>query len=72
MAFDYSKLRGRIIEKCGTLGVFAKKMGVSRRTLSLKLNNRVFWTQGDISKACEILDISGNDITAFFYDVCSK
>ena len=36
MSFNYSKLRGRIIEKFGTQGCFARKLGVSERTLSLK------------------------------------
>lgn len=72
MAFDYSKLRGKIIEKCGTLGMFAKKMGISGRTISLKLNNKACWSQDDILKACKILDISGNDIVKIFYDICSK
>lgn len=37
MSFNYSKLRGRIIEKFGTQGCFSKALGVSERTLSLKL-----------------------------------
>ena len=38
MAYDYAKLNGRIIEKCGTQAVFAERMGLSERTVSLKLN----------------------------------
>lgn len=42
MAFDYNKLRGKIVKKYKTQGAFAKAMGVSERTLSLKLNGRIF------------------------------
>ena len=38
MAFDYSKLRGKIIELFGTQACFAAAMGWSERTLSLKMN----------------------------------
>ena len=39
MPYDYSKLNGRIVEKCGTQANFAEMMGLSERTISLKLNN---------------------------------
>ncbi len=51
MSYDYSKLNGRIVEICGTSKTFAKLMGVSERTLSLKLNNQVPFKQTDIEKA---------------------
>lgn len=44
MAYDYRKLRGRIIEKYGTLKDFAIEMNWSERTLSLKMNCKVFET----------------------------
>ncbi len=34
MAYDYAKLNGRIIEKCGTRKAFAEKMGFSEATIS--------------------------------------
>ena len=40
MAFNYSKLRGRIIEKYGSQSDFAKAFGCSDRTLSLKMNGK--------------------------------
>ena len=39
MMFNYDKLKGRIVEKFGTQMAFSKALGVSERTLSLKLNN---------------------------------
>ncbi len=56
MAYDYSKLNGRIIEKCGTQAVFAERMGLSERTVSLKLNNKVAWKQPEMQKAAGVLE----------------
>lgn len=57
MEYDYSKLRGRIIEKCGTQLAFAEKLGISRTILSQKMNNKTSWSQDDIVKTLEILDV---------------
>lgn len=67
MAFDYRKLKGRIIEKYGTQYQFAKEMNWSERTLSLKLNGIRCWTQKDICSAIELLDIPENDIQEYFF-----
>lgn len=67
MAFDYSKLRGRIIEKYGSQSSFARAMGWSERTLSLKINNLRAWTQKDIMKAAELLDIPEDEIQDYFF-----
>ena len=53
MAYDYAKLNGRIIEKCGTQAVFAERMGLSERTISMKLNNKIAFKQPEIQKAFE-------------------
>jgi hypothetical protein len=39
MEFDYSKLNGRIVEIFGTQLNFSVAMGLSERSISLKLNN---------------------------------
>ena len=67
MSFNYSKLRGRIIEKFRTQSDFSKILGVSERTLSLKLNNKVFFTQDEITKCSELLCISLNEIQEYFF-----
>lgn len=67
MEYDYSKLLGRIREKCGGQIEFAKKMGVSERTISLKLNNKIPWKQPEISKAAQILDFSIDEIQSYFF-----
>lgn len=67
MAFNYSKLRGRIVEKFGTQSAFSKKMKMSERTLSLKLNGKIFFVQNEIMKATELLDIPEEEIQAYFF-----
>ena len=48
MAYDYSKLLGRITEKFGTQARFSGAMGMSERSLSLKLNSKVPFKQPEI------------------------
>ncbi len=67
MSYNYSKLNGRIIEMCGSFRNFAKQMGLSERTISLKLNNKVAFKQDDIEKAREVLKLKDKDIQAYFF-----
>lgn len=67
MSFEYSKLKGKIIEKYGTQGMFAKALGISERTLSLKLNNRVFFSQDEINRTLHLLGIKADDVAAYFF-----
>lgn len=67
MAYNYSKLNGKIIEVCGTQGKFAKMMGLSERSVSLKLNNKISWKQTEIQKAMEILNFQIEEIQDYFF-----
>ena len=67
MAYDYSKLNRRIVEKCGTQAVFADRMGLSERTVSLKLNNKVAWKQPEMQKAAVILEFPETEIQTYFF-----
>jgi transcriptional regulator with XRE-family HTH domain len=67
MAYDYAKLNGRIIEKCGTQAVFAERMGLSERTISMKLNNKIAFKQPEIQKALDVLELTDNDIQVYFF-----
>jgi hypothetical protein len=69
MPIDYSKLKGRIVEKCGTQGNFAQNMGLSERTVSPKLSGRIPFKQPEILKALDVLDLSEEDIQAYFFVV---
>ena len=65
--FDYSKLKGKIIEKCGKNSVFAEKMGWSLKTNGFKLSGGASWSADEILLACEILDIEHEKIPAYFF-----
>lgn len=67
MAYNYSKLLGKITEKFGTQGNFAKSMNISERSLSLKLTNKGSIQAAEISKACQLLGISDKEIPAHFF-----
>ena len=69
MVFDYSKLRGRIVEVCGTQGEFARQIGLSPRTVSLKLNGEIPWRQTEMQRAAEVLKIARADIPAYFFAI---
>ena len=65
--YDYSKLRGRIVEKFGTLSRFAEELGTSLVVVSQKMNNKTGFTRNDIEKWSNILDISSIEYDAYFF-----
>lgn len=67
MAFNYRKLRGRIIEVYGSQTKFAKAIGFSDRTLSLKLSGKRSWKQDEICLAIKLLKLSESDIKEYFF-----
>ena len=69
MDFEYSKLIGKIHEKCGSQAVFALGMKRSERTVSLKLNNKKDWKQSEMALACEILGIKITEIPEYFFKI---
>ena len=67
VVFDYSKLRGRIIEKCGSYKTFANAVGLSPTAVSLKLCNKAYFSQTDINRAVDVLDIEPGSVGAYFF-----
>ena len=67
MEFDYSKLKGRIVEILGSQSKLAEMMGISDNALSRKLNNFTRFSDTDIMKIIEILKINVEDIGIYFY-----
>lgn len=67
MAFNYAKLLGKIVEIFGTQRRFAEAMGLSERTISLKLNGKMGWKQAEIVKASSVLSIPENSIVEYFF-----
>ena len=69
MKFDYSSLRGKIIEEYGTIKKFSKKWGVSYNTASRKLNNKNSFSLNDIEEVSKILDIVPEEIPKYFFNL---
>ena len=67
VAYDYSKLLGRITEKMGTQAKFANAMNMSERTCSLKLNGKIPFKQTEIVQACAVLEIADSEIPSYFF-----
>ena len=65
--FDYSKLRGRIKERMGTQENFATALGMSSVALSNKLLHKSEFTQEEITRSCEVLDIPLQEVPAYFF-----
>ena len=65
--FDYSKLRGRIIEKFGTYDAFFEILHVSSVMSSKRLNNNAGFSQEDVLEWSKPLDITLKEIGPFFY-----
>ena len=65
--YDYSKLKGKIIEVFGTQRDFAKAIGISQQTISYKLNGLAEWAQEDIEKTISALGIPANEIHIYFF-----
>lgn len=68
MCFNYSALKGRIVQEYGNRYAFAYALGLSERSLSLKINNKVGWRDTEIAKACELLSIPKEEIQLYFFD----
>lgn len=67
MPYDYSKLLGRMREKNITQDNLAKKINLQSPTLSQKLNNKARFKQIEISRICDVLDISASEIGDYFF-----
>lgn len=65
--FDYSRLRGKIKEVCDTQDEFSRQMHIGRVSLSKRLNNKGYFSQDEILKACDILGIVHSSIPAYFF-----
>ena len=66
--YEYRKLRGRIIERYGTQGEFAKAIGLSRTGLSNKLTCKSGFTQSDIVKWADKLGIEQDEYPSYFFE----
>ena len=65
--YDYSKLRGRIVEKYGTVTAFSEALGSNVNTVLSKLNGTTGWKMQDIESSLSLLDISRDEIGLYFF-----
>jgi len=65
--YEYRKLIGRIVEKYGTRKEFAKVLGISENSMSLKLNGKTGFSREDMVRWGELLDIDVNDFGVYFF-----
>lgn len=64
--FDYSRLKGRIIEKFGTAGEFAAAIGISLNSVSRILNGKQSLKIDELYEWKKALDISDDEVVVFF------
>ena len=67
MGYDYSKLRGRIVEKFYNVQAFADALGVSRQNVDATLHDKVGFTRDKIVKWANMLGIQKEDYLAYFF-----
>lgn len=65
--YDYSKLKGLIKEKFGTLSNYADYIGISHTSLNERLNNRLPFKQNEIEKSIIGFEVSPNLIDEIFF-----
>lgn len=66
-AFDNSKLRGRIVEKYGTIDNFSKAINKNRSSISLILNDKATIDRRDMMLFCSALGIENKDVGDYFF-----
>ena len=66
MRYSYNKLKGKIVEVCGSRRNFAKSIGISDVALSAKLNGERYFRLQEIEKAIEVLGIDRSQVPEYF------
>ena len=67
LAYDYSKIKGKIKEVCGTQHDFAQALGLSDTSLSYKLNNISSFTRDELDIAVRVLNLKKDEIWDVFF-----
>lgn len=67
MSYNYNKLLGKIKEVFGTQDSFAKALGLSRTSFSLRINGKAEFSQTEIDKAVKLLGLNETDIPIIFF-----
>lgn len=67
MRFNYNKLRGRIVEKLGSVTALCKETEISYSTMQSKLQNRSYFDQKEINILQNALDIPDEELKEYFF-----
>lgn len=67
MAQEYYELRQRIRGRYARIGDFARAVGITNGTLSLKLSGKSEWKRAEMMKAAELLDLTPEEILHYFF-----
>lgn len=67
--FNHEKLEERINTMYGDTAAFAKLLGLTKQKLNSRLNCTKDFTQSEIEKAAELLNIFPEEIPAYFFEV---
>lgn len=67
MSYNFSKLRGKIVEVYGTIQAFAGAIGITPLSVGKKLSGKSEWTRDEIMKSCSALGIKTADILEYFF-----
>lgn len=72
LIFDYSRLKGKIIEKYDTQSKFIESISMSEPTFIKKINSNGYFTQKEIIEIMNKLDVEINDLNICNYFYCLK
>ena len=67
LEYDYSKLKGRIVEKYGTQRAFAEALGTTQVAVSNKMNQKSGFDTKDIERWSDLLEIDRADYSIFYF-----
>lgn len=67
--FNHEKLEERINKMYGDKFAFGKLMGMTKQRINSRLGSATDFTQSEIEKAAELLNIFPEEIPAYFFDI---
>ena len=67
IAFNYGFLKDKITQVCKTQANFAARLGISKQSLSYKLNNKTMFSHEEIYKTSVILSLSDMEVSRCFF-----
>ena len=69
MVYDYGSLRGKIVEKCGTIEKFSSEIGITSVSVGRKLSNKSEWKKDEIVNSCNVLSLDFSQIPQYFFRI---